>query len=353
MPDYRKILESSPVCTSAPCRLDLGGTLDLSIFYHTLRHRTPCTFNAALAMRTTVRLLPHRSGRVKLTSRGFEPAVVAADRIPFDHPLGLMFAVAAYFRADGVHIQIESSSPPRSALGGSSVAAVALAAAFLKAEREAVPTRSVRKQIALLTHAVEESVAGVSCGRQDHLAAAFGGVNAWYWSSGLRGFGFKQVPVMNARQARQFKRHLLLAYVGVPHESRDINSRWVRQFASGQFRGHWLEIVESTKKFVDALSRNNYKRAIVAMNKETVLRREMTPDVLDALGVRLVDEAVRHGCGARFTGAGGGGCIWALGAPEEIGSLEPLWKDLLETRPGAGLLDTRIDTQGLVVHTDD
>ena len=51
----------------------------------------------------------------------------------FEHPMGLMFAIAAYFRAGGIHIQIESASPPRSALGGSSAAAVALVAALAEA----------------------------------------------------------------------------------------------------------------------------------------------------------------------------------------------------------------------------
>jgi D-glycero-alpha-D-manno-heptose-7-phosphate kinase len=347
MPDYRKILANEPVLASAPCRIDLGGTLDLSIFYNTLRSVEPCTFNLALDMRTTVRLLPYRSGRVMITSRGFKPADYRADRVPYDHPLGLMFAVAAYFQADGVHIEIDSASPPRSALGGSSVAAVALAAAFLKVERDPPLSATVRKQISLLTHAIEESTAGVPCGRQDHLAAAFGGINAWYWIPDIRGFAFKRVPVMNIRRAGRFQKHLLLAYVGIPHESKDINAKWVRQFVSGKFREDWLKIVASTKKFIDALSRNNYKGAIVAMNRETAIRRKMTPDVLDPLGDRLVDEAVRHGCAARFTGAGGGGCIWALGSPADIDRLRPIWQEILGSRRGAGLLDTRIDTRGV------
>ena len=125
----RDIIDQEPVIVSAPCRVDMGGTLDIDTFRFPLRHFSPCTFNIALNLRTRVCLLPYRTGIVKVSSKGFKAAAYPFDGIPFDHPLGLMFIIAAYFRADGVHIVIESSSPPRSALGGSSAAAVGLVAA--------------------------------------------------------------------------------------------------------------------------------------------------------------------------------------------------------------------------------
>ena len=129
---FRKILESEPIEASAPCRIDMGGTLDISTFSYPLRYLAPCTFNIALGLRTRVRLQSYSRGRIKVSSRGFKDAQFSADAAPFDHPLGLMFATAAYFNARGIHIDIDSQSPPRSALGGSSVAAVALVAAFSK-----------------------------------------------------------------------------------------------------------------------------------------------------------------------------------------------------------------------------
>ena len=53
------------------------------------------------------------------------------------------------------------------------------------------------------------------------------------------------------------------------------------------------------------------------MNRETDVRRQMTPDVLNDIGKTLVELAKKNKCGARFTGAGGGGCIWALGEIEK------------------------------------
>ncbi|MEJ2100262.1 MAG: hypothetical protein P8X68_09815 [Desulfobacterales bacterium] len=86
------------------------------------------------------------------------------------------------------------------------------------------------------------------------------------------------------------------------------------------------------------------------MNRETAIRQQMTPDVLDEIGVQLAEAAVAHNCGARFTGAGGGGCIWALGDVKHVDSLRPVWEEILSFENEAFLLDLTIDSQGLVVH---
>ena len=112
----------------------------------------------------------------------------------------------------------------------------------------------------------------------------------------------------------------------------------------------WQEIIEQTHRFAAALADQNYSQAAVHMNREVALRREMTPDVLDHVGVRLVESALQNDCGARFTGAGGGGCIWALGEIENVDRLRPLWEKILSVRKEASLLDVAVDTKGVVVH---
>jgi len=343
-----KALEESPVQTSAPCRIDMGGTLDISTFYYPLRHLNPCTVNMAIDLRTHVRLFPYQKGIVRISSKGFATAEYPVDKAPYDHPLGLMFAIAAYFGAGGVHIDIDSSSPPRSALGGSSAAGVALVAAFSKALEQTGHQPIPKQKIALLAHALEASVAGVPCGLQDQLAAVYGGLNVWYWPGGYQGPIFRKKTIFSKRSLKGFERHLLLAYCGVPHESKNVNSKWVQQFLSGKDRGLWAEIVVCTQKFADALTKRNLEDACSAMNRETAIRRKMTPEVLDETGKVLVESALEHNCGARFTGAGAGGCLWALGEAEDIDKLKSTWEVSLLKRKGSCLLDSKIDTEGLL-----
>ncbi len=347
----KKLLESNPVEASAPCRIDMGGTLDIPTFYYPLGHLNPCTFNIALGLRTRVRLLPYTKGLIKISSRGFKDAEFPADAAPFDHPLGLMFATAAYFKAQGIHIDIESGSPPRSALGGSSAAAVALVAALLTLfERGSSDNHLNRRLIALLAYKLEETVAGVPCGSQDQLAAAYGGVHVWYWQDRPGQSHYKRKVAVKKETHKELERRLLLAYCGKPHVSKDINGRWVQQFLAGKNRARWREIIDQTHRFTAALADHNYRQAAEYMNRETAIRRELTPDVLDNVGEKLVETALQNGCGARFTGAGGGGCIWALGEIENVDRLRPLWEKTLSTRKQACLLDVEIDTKGVVVH---
>ena len=347
-----KILENQPVEASAPCRIDMGGTLDIPIFYYPLRHLAPCTFNIAVALRTRVRLLPYSRDLVKISSRGFESAECRMDSAPFRHPMGLMFATAAYFQAGGVHIEIDSKSPPRSALGGSSAATVALVAAFLKLMHPSSGAQGLmnRRDIALLAYKIEETVAGVPCGIQDQLAAAYGGVHVWHLQANPQKCVFQKKVVIKKSDHNRFARHLLLAYCGMPHESKDINSRWVQQFLDGESRSRWAEIVDCTGTFVDAIAKGNIKRAVSSLIRETQIRRELTPDVVDRVGEKLVGAAENQGCGARFTGAGGGGCIWALGQPEDIDRLRKVWEETLSTTDAGCLLDVKIDSRGVVVH---
>ena len=343
----RNILKNEPVETSAPCRIDMGGTLDISTFYYPLRYYQPCTVNIALNLRTHVKLLPYTRGRIKISSRGFKSAEYPLEKVPMTHPLGLMFAVVAYFGEDGIEVIVNSTSPPKSGLGGSSAAAVALIGAYLKG----LPKEKIkRKNIALLAHALEGSVAGVPCGIQDQLAAAYGGIHAWHWLGDGDGVSFRKRSLIKKREYKKFENRLLLAYCGIPHESKQVNQKWVSQFMAGRFRDKWIEIIDCTRAFSDALTRGEIEAAADWMNRETAIRKRMTPEVLDPVGRRLVTSAVKIGCGARFAGAGGGGCIWALGEGRKIHRLKDSWMSILSKHPTAKLLNVDIASEGLLVN---
>jgi D-glycero-alpha-D-manno-heptose-7-phosphate kinase len=300
-----------------------------------------------VGLRTTVKILTHRKGFLKVSSRGFDDAEFSFEHLPFSHPMGLTFAIAAYFNIDGIHIHIDSSSPPRSALGGSSSAAVALIAAYNRIFKELHIDEVPLDRIPLLAHAIEEGVAGAPCGLQDQLAAVYGGINAWFWKGKGASRFFIRKPIADRTAYPDIEKRLLLAYCGIPHESVNINSQWVRQFLSGNFRSHWQEIVRCTNSFVEAFSRFDFKEAVRLMNRETMIRLEMTPDVLDSTGNKLFEQARENQCGARFTGAGAGGCLWALGDEANISKLKNRWIETLSAIPDAGLLCICIDESGL------
>lgn len=346
---YHKILKSAAIEASAPCRIDMGGTLDIKTFHLPLRRMSPCTVNIAIRLRTRVRISPWHAGQIKISSAGFDSITLQSNVLSFNNPLGLMFAIADYFGVSGIHIQIESASPPRSALGGSSAAGVALVAALSALFEKTGVKPLTRRQIVWTAHAIEESVAGVPCGLQDQLAAVYGGVNAWYWKDALSPGGFYRKSLVRKSECSDFARHILAAYSGVPHESKNINGRWVEQFLAGYTRQLWEGIVIDSRRFADAIVSRQYRVAGNIMNTETAARKQMTPDVLNAAGKRLVQAAKARNCGARFTGAGGGGCIWAMGDSNDIDRLREDWRKMVAEIPEGCLLDADIDTDGLQV----
>jgi D-glycero-alpha-D-manno-heptose-7-phosphate kinase len=342
--ELQKKLEKNEIKSSVPCRVDFGGTLDISTFYLPLNRFSPSSFNIALDLRTYVTLSSYKSGWIKISSKGFESAEFKSNLAPYNHPMGLMFAIADYFNAQGVHIQIESTSPPRSAMGGSSSAAVAMAAAFFYANGLSVNPG----QTAWLGHYIESSVAGIPCGMQDQLAAAFGGVNQWFWrmENGTPSFTQKSL-VKNDGDIEAFNDNILVAYCGIPHVSKDINNRWVTSFINGDVRKNFERIAIITEEFSSAVQDKKYSLAKDLMIEETTIRLKMTPDVLDNIGKKLFERAVDFNCGARFTGAGGGGCVWAIGRSDHIKELKPLWNKVLEPVKSANVLDTKIDNKGI------
>ena len=101
----------------------------------------------------------------------------------------------------------------------------------------------------------------------------------------------------------------------------------------------------STSRFINILSNSGDLRL---EQRETDLRFQMTPEVLDKIGRQLVDAARRMECGVRFTGAGGGGCMWALGTPDQLNPLRTEWQSILAQHTAAGILETAIDVDGVL-----
>lgn len=326
---------------SVPCRIDCGGTVDIDPLALGLKPFGPATLNIALDLPTTVEVRPAPGQGLVIDSPGFG-SLRRGEAASYASPLGFFLLAADYFGLDDLAITIRSASPPKSALGGSSAALVAAVAAFGRMSGRKLS----RLEAAQLAHQIEQALFGLPCGRQDHLAAAFGGINLWTWTPGF-GRGYKRRQLLKASAYPVVEARLLVAYPGQTHASSVVNSAWIEGFVSGRHRRVWLRIVEATKNLARAIEQRRWKEAADWLKTETSLRLELTPEVLTAQGLQLVQAAEQAGAGARFCGAGGGGCIYALGPKEAMVRLRPAWAEILAGLPGARFLPSQIDRQGL------
>lgn len=345
----KKILERFPVEASAPCRIDSGGTWDIKALALPMAWVQPVTVNIALSLRTKVTLSPFTEGRIKISSYGFSHEEQhPADSLPFNSPFGVFFAALAHFACQGVHVRIEAASPVKAALGGSSTALIALIKALSDLGALADQPRLSRKEILHLGYHLEDAVSPGKCGIQDQAAAVYGGVSQWLWRYESTKTLFSRKPLLNRSEQQELSKHILVAYSGTSHISARMNQAWIQDFLSGKTRAGWVKVNDLVKEFGRMIGNKAWKEAARILRQEMAVRREITPDALIPVTEQLICMAEDAGCGARFTGAGAGGSVWALGEKESIDQLRTHWREELTPVKGAGILQCVVDPEGVL-----
>lgn len=351
----RNLLEQHPVEASAPCRIDSGGTWDIKAMALPFPEHKPTTVNIAIDLRTTVTLMPYDQGCVRIASKDyFEEEAYRLEEVPFNSPLGLFFTAITYFGFHGVSVSIHAQSPIKSALGGSSTALVALLSALNTISSMLGLKKCSKEELLYLGYHLEDAVSGGNCGLQDQAAAVFGGVNQWVWIHGHPGMPFERTILLDREGEKDLSAHLLLAYSGSRHESTNTNRRWIKDFLSGKTRKGWIETNRVVHSLARAIKERQWGRAADLLKQELHLRKAFTPEALIPVTSLLIQQAEQAVCGARFSGAGAGGCVWALGGTSGIETLKEMWEKTLNKVDGAKVLSCSVDPKGVesVIHPE-
>lgn len=338
----------NPITTSAPCRIDSGGTWDIKAFALPLEGVKPVTLNLALNLRTYVTLLPFKSGWVKISSDNYNAQeAYPLSKVPFNSAFGLFFAIASFFQLQGVEVVIHSSSPVNAGLGGSSTAAVATIKAFSKARALLQEKEIELGDILYLAYQLEDAINGGMCGLQDQGAAVFGGVNKWVWNYSRVGRVFERESIFNNNAQKELSKRILVAYSGKRHLSARINRLWIEQFLKGTTRSGWIEANRVVSRFAAYLKEGRWKDAAAELRNEVAIRRDITPEAFTPIITRLIQESEKVGCGARFAGAGGGGTVWAISEIDNIQRLREIWANILKGTKKGRILECAIDPVGV------
>ncbi len=345
----KTLLTAQPVEASSPCRIDCGGTWDIKALALPLAGVNPVTVNMALNLRTHVSLFPYKENWVRIFSDGFRhQEAYRKDQFQLNSVFGLFFAAVSYFGFHGLEVRISSQSPVRSALGGSSTALVALIKALGKVSVRLGGRPLSKKSILHLGYHLEDGVSGGNCGIQDQAAAVYGGINQWNWQYGNSAQPFERIPLLDRKGQDAFSKHILVAFSGKTHVSSKTNRTWINDFLSGRTRSGWIKANQLVHEFARALKEQDWRRTAQCLRAEMALRKKLTPEALVPITDRLVKQAERAGCGARFAGAGAGGSLWAIGEEEGIQNLTEKWESTLAPIQGAGVLKCRVDSRGVL-----
>src|SRR6185369_13959784 len=318
--------------SSAPTRADLaGGTIDIWPLY--LFHTGASTVNFALSLRASARVETLDDQRIILESRDrgvrVETTVDRIDDLANDDRLELVSKMVHFFRPEvGFHLIANSEAPAGAGISGSSALAIALIGAL----NRLVGDRYEESRFIGIAANVETTVIKVPAGIQDYYPAFYGSVSAIH----LRPDGVEREPL--TVDAAELERRFVICYTGQPRLSGINNWEVFKKHIDGDRSLFQIfdVIRDAAEQMREALQASDWKAVGQIMRRAYPNRKRLAPNITTPHMDELVAKALANGAeGAKVCGAGGGGCIAFLCAPERKQDVE---RALLESG-GAEVLD--------------
>jgi D-glycero-alpha-D-manno-heptose-7-phosphate kinase len=324
------------ITASAPTRIDLaGGTIDIWPVY--LFHPGAQTLNIAISLRAHARVEARADEQVALVSEDTNREVVLppGPALRDDRTLPLLGRLAHHFGVRGVTLTTRGESPAGAGIAGSSALNIAVCGAL-----DAWSGRGLSREALLdVAKDIEAQVINVPTGLQDYRPALYGGVAAVELAPGC----VRRVPL--GVDPRELEARLVLCYTGEPRNSGTNNWEITKRHINGD--AHVFDCFERIRDTAaamrQALAADDWDEVAHQLSIEWANRKRLAPGVTTAAIDALIARAQAAGAtAAKVCGAGGGGCLVAMAAPDRTAAVRAAL-----AAGGARLLDFTIETDGL------
>ncbi|MDA8407002.1 MAG: hypothetical protein M0T73_09125 [Deltaproteobacteria bacterium] len=324
---------------SAPNRIDLaGGTTDLYPLY-ILMHGG-FTVNVAINVPSRVTLTTSDDCFLRVVSEDLGQSFECKDLddLPITGPLGLPGLILRQFPPPkGLIIKTNNSAPVGSGLGASSALTVALISGLLRIREEEL---SLTKIIQIAAD-IETALIGVPAGKQDHIAALYGGLSLIHF--GFKGYERKDVG-RSAFNLDKLHDMMVLSYTGAGRFSGMNNWEITKNFIDGDqaTRAKLQEIRRITIRIWETVEAADWEALCPLVNEEWLVRRSLAPGVSNPTIDSMISAANAAGAVAgKICGAGGGGCMITLTPTSKRSAVEKALAD-----QGATIMDYDFDFCG-------
>lgn len=198
-----------------------------------------------------------------------------------------------------------------------------------------IHSQKTKKELAEMAYLIEQAM-GVVGGKQDHYAAAFGGIQF---------LEFKKDRVIRTplslkkRFVKQLEDHLVLVYTGLSHMESKANASMIANIKRGKHVKQLIRIREIAREMKQALEREDLECFATLLNEETENRKALARGVVPPRVQRMILEGKRHGAtAAKICGSGNGGSILFFGDKKKI-----------KRYFGRKVIDFRFDFEGLKI----
>jgi D-glycero-alpha-D-manno-heptose-7-phosphate kinase len=334
------------ITVTAPTRVDLaGGTSDIYPLY--LFMGGGCTVNAAVTVSSSVRFVTSAGATIRIVSEdlGESRETPSVEDLPTDGPLGLLGrAVKACPPPTGLEMTTRNTAPAGSGLGASSALLVAVVAGLMRLRgEEATP-----EQVVDLAADIETAAIAVPTGKQDHIAAAFGGVSLIQF--GYRNYLRTSLPQGSIDRER-LQSMMILTFTGEARFSGTNNWEITRSYIDGDaaVRRSLHQIRDVARDLCRTLTDGRWEDVPGLVAREWDIRRTLAPGVSTPRIDAMMAAASQAGAQAsKVCGAGGGGCMLTLAPPEKRALVEAAL-----VRAGAELIPFQIAERGLTIEQDE
>jgi D-glycero-alpha-D-manno-heptose-7-phosphate kinase len=188
---------------------------------------------------------------------------------------------------------------------------------------------------------IETALIGVPAGKQDHIAALYGGLS-------VINFGFNGYERRGFRESHtnmlQLEEMIILSYTGGGRFSGMNNWEITKNFIDGDqpTRTKLMEIRTVALEVSKAVEVGDWQELSLLVDKEWNIRRSLAPGVSNPTIDAMISAA--HSSGAlasKVCGAGGGGCLITLAPPGKRSVVEKALSD-----QGATIMSYKFDYFG-------
>ncbi|MHA1910565.1 MAG: GHMP family kinase ATP-binding protein [Candidatus Kariarchaeaceae archaeon] len=327
------------IVSRAPSRIDFaGGTLDIFPLY--LFHGTGITVNAAINLFSTVEITTRDDSRINLASVDLGISEQFNSLQELSHDLVLFTRAISFFKPDfGLDVSISTPIPKGSGLGTSS----SLIIAMIGGLNHLLSTDYSKEQLVTISYGLETSTIQTPTGRQDNMAALYGGINALHF---LTAWDEVEPLKLSNSFISELEKSMLLCFIS-PHFSGSSNwDMFKRRVEKEPNCISSLEAIkQTTLKMKNALLEEDLSLVAELLLEEWENRKKLSPTVCTpqmSEFISMADEL--SALSYKACGAGGGGSMVFMVEPETKKELEVRFKEM-----NGQILDFQFDFEGLTI----
>lgn len=299
--------------SKAPNRIDLsGGTLDIFPVYILLGLSIVVNVSIKIYSYCILEEIDDEVLELQIKDLGKMYRIFDIEQVRNNLDTKLIYETIKAFKFDnykGYRITTFNEAPLKSGLGASSALLITIIKNLLKTNR-LLHSSFNDYDIIDIASFIEAKVLHTLTGKQDYIAAIYGGINAIFFDKNQ----FVIERINSEKLIKELEKSVLLAYSGFEHESGNLNWYVIKAVLDkdGDIIEKLSKIREISEDVYEVISLADMEKLGNLIKQEWNVRKTLSPYHSNALIDEFFKEIDKYCWGYKLCGAAGGGTILIL-----------------------------------------